>query len=252
MPKSKKTKKEKTDAIKNRIQNGYSKDFGFLHIPKTGGTSLVSYGKKMVGMGYSFPVAFGHSWTVAQIHEYFPKIKLTFILRDPLERMISGFNSRLRQGRPSHNSLWTPAEAAVMAMLPSARHLLDAMLANDQFSISATSYAMRRVSHLRWNYRFYFEDPESVRKHTSTFRMIGRMEEFDTFVKHLSDIAGAPWETCRPLYEQMHAAAEKSSSVLGKYSDGDIAKLKNKLAKEYLIYDELCRLADEIPFSAIA
>ena len=89
---------------------------------------------------------------------------MALILRDPLERTISGFNSRLRQGRPTYTSLWKPAEAVVFAHFPDVRRYLDALIADDDWSLSACAYARRHVSHLRWNYRYYFRSPEAVRE----------------------------------------------------------------------------------------
>jgi hypothetical protein len=241
-PKKQKGKEAKAQGVTRRMRNGFSKQFGFLHIPKTGGTSLISFGQQLVDKGHPFPVSFGHSWRIHEIRSYFPKIKLTLMLRDPLERMVSGYNSRLRQGRPSYNSMWTPAEAAVMAMLPSSRHLLDAMLSEDQFSISAVAYARKKVSHLRWNYCFYFKNPEFVRKNASLFQLVGHMRNFGQFVNRMAELCETPDALVRELYHKMHDSPEKSSSVLDHYSQEEISRLRAAMAEEYAIYDELCQL----------
>jgi hypothetical protein len=74
---------------------------------------LTKFGNGLVARGYQFPCIFGHGWKAQKILTQFPDMRLCFILRDPLSKMISGFNSRLVQGRPTYNSLWSPQETAV-------------------------------------------------------------------------------------------------------------------------------------------
>ena len=120
-------------------------------------------------------------------------MRVALILRDPLERTISGFNSRLRQGRPTYTSLWKPAEAVAFAHFPDVRRYLDALIADDDWSLSACAYARRHVTHLRWNYRYYFRSAEAVRRATPThIVLVGRIEETDAFIDALLAEAGIP------------------------------------------------------------
>jgi hypothetical protein len=245
MPNKKKREIDRVQSIIERVNEGYSKQYAFLHIPKTGGTSLIALGKKLVDKGYSFPVCLGHSWRAQEVLSHFPKMKLTIMLRDPLERIVSGFNSRLRQGRPTYDSPWTLAEASVMAMLPSVRHLLDAMLADDEFSISAVAYANSNVSHLHHNYSFYLKNRNFVVKNQSMFHLVGHMKNFEKFVEGIAELSQAPIGLVRDMYQIKHSSSESSSSILEQYSNSDLTRLKEIHAEEYAIYNELCRLADD-------
>jgi hypothetical protein len=232
--------REKTK-VKNRVREGFSKQYGFLHIPKTGGTSIVGLGNNLVKMGYSFPVYFEHSWNIEKIHSAYPKMKISLALRDPLERMISGFNSRLRQGRPRYKAVWTPKEAAAMAILPSSKHLLDAMLSEDDYSVSAVAYAFENILHLKWNYCYYFKNADFVRKHKSILGIVGHMDHFENFAIDLACLCNAPEDLARALYQKEHCSVI-TSSILDLYTDEEIGKLRERLSEEYSIYDELSKL----------
>ncbi len=233
--------RSKKAEISKRFNEGFSENFGFLHIPKSGGTSVDTLGKKLVRMGYAFPVSFGHSWKVEEICKVYPKIKIAMILRDPLERAISGFHSRLRQGRPTYNIIWTPAEATAMAILPSSKHLLNAMLSEDDFSISAVAYAFKNISHLYWNYCHYFNNPEYVRKNRPLFNIVGHIDHLDKFVSDLGSLCNVSHHLACDLYRMNHVSIVAARSILEQYSENEISILRSKLAAEYAIYDELCK-----------
>lgn len=228
--------------IRAQIKSGHNPRLGFLHIPKTGGSGVRQLGHAAIERGQPFPCCFSHDWTVAEIRRRFPQMRLAFILRDPLERVISGFNSRLRQGRPTYRSLWKPAEAAAFAHFPDVRRYLDALLADDELSRSACAYAQRHITHLRWNYRFYFRGLGALREHADHLALIGRIEATDAFIEALLAEAGIAPEDIAGLYERRHEAQIRASSVLAGYSEGDVARLRATLADDYAIYEALLRL----------
>ena len=133
-------------------------------------------------------------------------MRVALILRDPLERTISAFNSRLRQGRPAFSRPWQPAEAAAFALFPDVRRYLDALIADDDWSISACAHARRHVTHLRWNYCFYFRSPKEVKANAEAIVLIGRIEATDAFIDALLAEAGIPPEAAAGLYERRHTA----------------------------------------------
>ena len=240
---SKQAKDLRVKAIKEQIRNGHSPRLGFLHIPKTGGSGVNEYGRQLVARGYRFPCIFGHGWKVEDILEEFPEMRLCFILRDPLSKMISGFNSRLRQGRPTYNSLWSPAEAAAFAILPSTRHLLDAILSDDEFLQSALAYAKRHIRHLRWNYAFYFKDVAAVNARRNHFEVIGEIANLSDFIERLTTLSGAPVSLAAELYEKRHEAGGKSVDVLSGYGESEMVRIRQFLRKDFHIHRELSAIA---------
>jgi hypothetical protein len=231
--------------MRAQLKEGYNPRLGFLHIPKTGGSGIRTLGRKAVRRGLPFPCGFGHGWTLDEIRRRFPQMRLAFILRDPLERAISGFNSRLRQGRPTYKSLWKPAEAAAFAHFPDVERWLDALLADDDLSLSACAYARRHVAHLRWNYRYYFGSPEAVAEHADRLALIGRIERTDDFIEALLAEAGIPSGQAAGLYQRRHEAQVRPSKLLARYGEGDLARLRARFADEYAIYEALLALGRE-------
>ena len=146
-----------------------------------------------------------------------------------------------RAGRPTR-SLWTPAEAAAFAHFPAVGRWLDALLADDDLSLSACAYARRHVSHLRWNYRYYFKSPEAVAAHADHLALIGRIERTDDFIEALLAEAGIPPERAAGLYERRHEAQTRPSKVLAGYGEGDLARLRAQFADEYAIHEALIAL----------
>ena len=62
-----------------------------MHIGKTSGTSLLNFFKIGLEKNIQVPMWFSHEWRLRDIIKFYPKIKISIILRDPLERIISGF-----------------------------------------------------------------------------------------------------------------------------------------------------------------
>jgi len=84
----------------------------FLHIGKTGGTAVKTALKPLVRSGPFDLDLHRHPFTLAKIPEgevFF------FCLRDPIERFVSGFSSRQREGRPRHYRPWGPNERLASA-----------------------------------------------------------------------------------------------------------------------------------------
>lgn len=245
--KSRQAEDPRVRAIREQIRSGHSPRLGFLHIPKTGGSGVTKFGKELVARGYQFPCIFGHGWKVEEILTHFPEMRLCFILREPLSKMISGFNSRLRQGRPTYNSLWSPAEAAAFAMLPSTRHLLDAMLSDDEYQQSALAYAMHAVRHLRWSYSFYFKDVPSVKARAAHFELIGDISSLSDFIGRITVLSGAPAALAAELYQKRHEAGGGSGDPLAGYTEEQVARIRDHLRRDFRIHRELLALAGRGP-----
>jgi hypothetical protein len=229
--------------IRRQIGTGHSPTLGFLHIPKTGGSGVNELGRKLVKQGEPFPCNFSHAWTVAEIRERYPRMRIALLLRDPLERTISAFNSRLRQGRPTYHRMWSPGEAVAFALFPDVTRYLDALLSDDEWSLSACAFAQKHVSHLRRNYRYYFRSPRKVGEQADAIALVGRIEDTDAFIEALLVEAGIPAARVAGLYRRRHEAPAPTASVLERYSPSDNAKLRARLGDEYRIYDALVGLA---------
>src|SRR5688500_5801391 len=103
-----------------------------LHIGKTGGTAMKALvdAHKQVHPDADIHV-FPHEDTLRELCHRFPTAMVGFFVREPLQRFISGFNSRLRQGQPRYRSLWSPDEEKAFSRFPDANALAEALSSPD-------------------------------------------------------------------------------------------------------------------------
>lgn len=225
--------------------------YGFLHIPKTGGTSFRDFLAKADDRISTRPILFFHSWSLPLIHSYLPDVKVSFIIRDPLERLISGFQSRLRCGRPRYNQPWRTNEAVAFSIFPTVRDLLDRLLLKDDYSLSATSFAIKHILAIAWNYESYFHSVEEIKRYRENIHVVGQIDSMDAFLEKIcsttvraSDHATSA-ECILGFYEIRHQSDQASKGVLSEYSEDDIRGLQMRLQKEYDIYETLKLIALE-------
>jgi hypothetical protein len=131
----------------------------FLHVSKTGGTAI----KSALG-----PLA-AHGRYELRLHEHrvvlgtVPRGELVFFaVRDPLERYVSGFYSRWRQGRPRYEVPWTSAEATAFSTFDSANALAEALSADEQDRRASAERAMGAIGHVCDSYWRWFGDRDHL------------------------------------------------------------------------------------------
>src|SRR3954469_17965151 len=95
-----------------------------LHIGKTGGNAL-KHALCPYNTGGSLDIVF-HPHAVG-LSDVPVGESVLFMLRDPVNRFVSGFNSRRRRGRPLNNAEWNRDEAAAFAAFPTANDLAEAL-----------------------------------------------------------------------------------------------------------------------------
>ena len=226
----------------------YDLNYGFLHIPKTGGTSVMAFLAKAAPFAASMPVPLFHSWTFRLVAEYFPTMKVSFLLRDPLERLVSGYFSRLRQGNPEYHVPWRPQEAAAFGLYPSIESFLNGLLDETDFHVSATAFMMDSLSAMHWNYAYYFESVECVRSFSSMFGVVRDAADLQGFLMDWIQGEGvnAFGENAQILMNEVvsscpmrHRSARSASSVLQSFAEDQIEMMRDRLRSEYLIYNEL-------------
>lgn len=213
-----------------------TQSLGFLHIPKTGGSGISQFGRKLISQNLKFPIVFGHEWSVKDALEKFPDIRLAFIIRDPLERTVSGFNSRIRMGRPRNNSEWTVGEATAFSYFNTAAEMLEGLVSSDERTKSAACFAIRNISHLRHNYEFYFDSVEYLEKISGRIALIREIDDIGGFLKALCREIGQSPDLVDQHYRKQHVAPKATSSFVASLSPEAAAAARKHLAREYEIY----------------
>ncbi|MEJ7707696.1 MAG: sulfotransferase family 2 domain-containing protein [Nocardioidaceae bacterium] len=119
----------------------------FLHLPKTGGTAIRAAleGHEFEGR-YALKLHRGrrHLLTFPEIP---PGERVFFAIRDPVDRFVSAFYSRLRRGQPRYDVPWTPGEELVFKRFSSASQLAEALDSDDPEAKDAAVAGMGAVRH---------------------------------------------------------------------------------------------------------
>ena len=159
----------------------------FLHIGKTGGTALgrVFHGNQRVGN--SWLGLHEHSTTVRRL----PKNdQFTFVLRDPVDRFVSAFYSRYRQGKPAYSIPWTEAEASAFASFPDANSLAEALSSPEPECRESARAAMHAIGHVRTRYRDWLGSVENLSELSHRIPLAGWQPELDSYLCCLVDTLG--------------------------------------------------------------
>ena len=166
----------------------------FLHLRKTGGTTL----KSVLGPHQVTPKSVlhlhPHRFTLADVPRGH---RVIFVTRDPVSRFVSGFTSRLRQGAPAHLVAWSADEKLAFSRFPDPNSLALA-LAPDHPSHADAVHAMRSVSHLQCSYWDWFVDEKLLAAREEDILFIGRIESFDDDFELLKAPLGLPADLALP------------------------------------------------------
>jgi hypothetical protein len=114
-----------------------------------------------------------------------------FIVRDPVDRFVSGFSSRLRKGEPRFHVPWSEAEARAFAMFPSPEEL-GLALASRGAERAAAELAMRSIGHVRSAYSDWFGSPAAIRRRERDILWIGFLDGLDEQMPELATRLGVP------------------------------------------------------------
>ena len=152
-----------------------NKKYGFLHIGKKSGTSLLNFFKILDSeKNIQVPMWFSHEWRLRDIIKFYPKIKISIILRDPLERIISGFYSlQIRNGK-----VWRPNEAVCHSFFTNVDDYLRAITQDQNiFEKNKAEYLTVTNRHINRGYEFYFESIDFIQKNISKFYYVGNIDQ---------------------------------------------------------------------------
>lgn len=134
----------------------------FLHIGKTGGTFLKALVENSARKSPSLYLGKHADTLLSTMKSFGRQRKLAFFFRKPDERFVSGFEARMRQGRPRYNSLWTAGEAAAFSFFSTPNDLAEALSATSERSRSAAYFAFEHIFHLHKGYVHYLESTDAL------------------------------------------------------------------------------------------
>lgn len=128
-----------------------------LHIGKTGGTALRDALSEELRLGQVR--MFGHKAGLADVP---PGEPVGFVVRDPVDRFVSGFNSRLRRGRPRMDNPWSESERKAFERFPTPNDLAEALSSDDADELAAARQAIDDIDHTGMHLAPFFGSIEEM------------------------------------------------------------------------------------------
>ena len=158
----------------------------FIHIGKTGGTCIKEALKENLNTKKHTIVLHNHSFKLSDVP---PDEKVFFFLRDPVQRFVSAFYSRQRQGMPRYNNPWSPQEKDAFSTFLTPRHLAEALGTDDINYREKAISAMRNITHVKTSFFDWFKNEEYFKKRLNSILLIGFQDnltnDFDLLKKLL-------------------------------------------------------------------
>lgn len=159
----------------------------FLHIGKTGGNALREALASLIAEGR---VTWRrHAVGLADIPAGEP---VAFFVRHPVSRFVSGFNSRLRKGRPRRNAEWSDGEQWSFERFRTPDELARALASADPGVREDAARALRSISHLSRRLTDFLGGPAEVEARSDDILFVGFQETLEHDLRVLERIIGAP------------------------------------------------------------
>ena len=210
-----------------------------LHIGKTGGTYLRSL-LRFNNSRWTRPIKLlRHSATLKNTVDSFGEDReLAFTFRDPTDRFVSGFYSRLRQGRPTYQANWTPAEATAFLWFETAEELALALVSQDERRRSAAIFALGAIEHLKSNLVAFLHSPQTLNSARDQVVMCVDVADLDAKLPKVMDRLGV--ETFKMPADPKRHAAPDPLPVLSPEAE---TALRSYWSEEYALYQTCQQLA---------
>jgi len=204
-----------------------------LHIGKTGGSFLRSIIRHNEGRGQSDLRLLPHQGNAkSSAKRHGADRRLALVIRDPETRFVSGFYSRMRQGRPTYDFPWSAEEAIAYSWFASADDLAVALGSSDERMKSAARFAMASIEHLALDYAYYFGSLDGFKAERSQIAMCIDLPRLTVNLDAVMERLGFP-DYQMPHKPRVHA----SPGALPALSEAGRAGLRAYWAEDWAIYE---------------
>ena len=151
----------------------------FIHVEKAGGTAIKAALRAAAAEPGAYHVV-RHTHGV-RVRDLPRADAFFFVVRDPLERFVSGFLDRQRCGRPLFYEPWTPEEAEAFARFSTPDELGRALGGTGSDRAAAVA-AMRSIAHVRRPLTYWLDSVPALERCYERILWIGLQETLDETV----------------------------------------------------------------------
>jgi Sulfotransferase family len=213
-----------------------------MHVGKTGGTAINTALEPLRNSGRYEIVLDGHHVDLRQIPS---GEKFFFVLRDPLERFVSGFNDRQRCSRPRYNEPWTLEEERAYGCFQTPDALGKALSSDDQALRAAAHEAMTSIYHVKFSYWYWFRDPDYFESRLSDLLLVMWLPSLHSSFARLCTLLGLPELPVLPTDE---VGAHRNPATAPRcLSDGATENLRRWYHADFQFVEMCARLDQATP-----
>jgi hypothetical protein len=173
-----------------------------------------------------------------------PEMPVFFSVRRPETLFVSGFNSRLRAGRPEYDFPWSPEERAAFSVFDSPNELAEALSADDGRLRASAKSSMEAIRHVRSGLVGCLDGVDALERHRAQIAFIFLQEQLEQDLSSFMERIGAPLELAQVSpKERIHASMPGDRTEL---SETGMANIRKWFGPDLEVYDWCRKRRDEI------
>jgi hypothetical protein len=124
--------------------------------------------------------------------------KIFFVVRDPVDRFVSAFNSRLRRGRPRYDFAWSESEREIFERFASADELARGLSSEDLARRRSAYTAMTSLPHVRDAYWRWFGNWTNLQRRERDLLLIQWFPDLTATFPRLCEMLELPGDLSLP------------------------------------------------------
>lgn len=209
--------------------------YGILHLRKTAGTALKAVIERQMEVEpLRNVICFEHAMTLPKFINEYPHAQAIFFVREPISRFVSGFYSRLRQGRPRYDYPWRPSEAKAFSRFQTPNQLAEALSGSIFGARRHAIAAMKSIGHVRHTYLDCLGSAGFLARIAQRIAFIGHQKDFDADLERLRKLLNIRADISAPSDD---VGAHRNPQNVDKYLSGTaLANLEEWYAPDFEIY----------------
>ena len=219
--------------------------YGILHNRKTAGTALKEVIAQQKQRTPNMQVhCFDHAMTFPRFVKAYPTAKAIFFIREPISRFVSGFYSRLREGKPRYHYPWSSGEARAFKRFNQPNLLAEALSSLNPFKRWFAISAMKSIGHVRHRYEDFLGTLTFLENAADKIAFIGHQQDFIADLERLRSLLTVDADIQAPTDEmKAHRNPKELDTQL---SERAIVNLQKWYKKDFEIYRWCLKKREEI------